>query len=90
MIHESRMIDEFQKILKSLKIHEYQGVSKNSYQKFHRALFPLIILLGVTTYVAMLSYTGFRDFVASTMQPDSLFCYGEMVHVRLEPTTCML
>ena len=31
-------------------------------------------------------YTVFRDLLASTMQPASLFCYGETVHARFEPT----
>ena len=35
----------------------------------------LLLLLGVTTYVIIPSYTGF--FLASTKQSDSLFCYGD-------------
>ena len=50
----------------------------------------LIILLGVITYVVMPAYTDFRDFLACTTQPDSLFCYEDTVHARLEPTTDML
>ena len=42
----------------------------------------IILLLGVTNYVFMLAYKGYRDFLTSTTQPDSLFCYRETVHAR--------
>ena len=44
----------------------------------------IILLLGVTTYVIMPAYKGFRDFLVSTTQSDSLYCYGKTVQARLE------
>ena len=40
----------------------------------------IILLIDVTTYVVMPAYTSFRDFLASTTQPDNLFCYGKTVY----------
>ena len=54
-------------------------------QRFIELELLIFLLLGVTTYEVMPAYTGFRDFLTSATLQDSLFCYGETIHVRLEP-----
>ena len=55
----------------------------NNLQRFIEFEFLIILLFGVTTYVAMTAYADFRETLASTTWPDSLFCYGKTVHARL-------
>ena len=50
----------------------------------------IILLLGVTTYVIMRAFKGFRNFLVSTTQSDILFYYGETVQATLELTKGML
>ena len=48
--------------------------------KFIELWLLMILLLGVTIYVVMPAYTGFRDFLACTIQSGSLLGYGTTVH----------
>ena len=59
-------------------------------QRFIELELLIILLFCVATYAVMPAYTSFQNFLASTTQPGSLFCYGETVHARLELMMGML
>ena len=85
---KSRKNYDFHRIHISRKIFESLGIDRSL--KIIELELLIILLLGVTTYVGMPAYRRFRDFLACTTQPNSLFCYGDSILPRFEPTAGIL